>query len=134
VAVLGLGFKPGTDDLRESPVISLIRHLWEDGIGVLVHDPDIHLETMLGSNREYLNRQLPQINGILRSRIEEVFEGCDTVVVCQRRQEFRDAMLQLSRRVAVVDLVRLFDGPSELAGSNYVGMSWSQSGATVTTA
>src|SRR5262249_17661379 len=62
VAVLGLSFKPGTDDLRESPVINLIRHLWQDGIDLRVHDPDVQPEEMLGANREYLERQLPQIN------------------------------------------------------------------------
>jgi len=54
VAVLGLSFKPGTDDLRESPVIGLIRDLWQDGVDVLVHDPDVQPEKMLGANREYL--------------------------------------------------------------------------------
>ena len=66
VAILGLSFKAQTDDLRESPVVDLIRSLWQDGIDTLVCDPNINLELMLGSNREYLERQLPQIRDILR--------------------------------------------------------------------
>ena len=62
VGVLGLSFKAGTDDLRESPIISLIRDLWQDGFDVLIHDPDVDPKEMLGSNLSYLERQLPQIN------------------------------------------------------------------------
>ncbi len=89
VAILGLGFKAGTDDLRESPVIALIRDLWQDGLDLTVHDPDIRLEEMLGSNREYLQRQLPQIREILRERVEEGLAGCEAVVVTQRRPGVR---------------------------------------------
>jgi len=50
VGVLGLSFKAGTDDLRESPIISLIRELWQDGVDVLVYDPDVNPQEMLESN------------------------------------------------------------------------------------
>jgi GDP-mannose 6-dehydrogenase len=125
VAVLGLSFKPGTDDLRESPVIGLIRDLWHDGLDILVHDPDVRLEEMLGSNREYLDRQLPQINQILRPRIMDLLNECQAVVVCQRRPEFQKALQALDGRIAVLDLVRLSEEPSELCIGNYRGMSWS---------
>jgi GDP-mannose 6-dehydrogenase len=110
VAVLGLSFKPGTDDLRESPVIDLIRYLWQDGVDVLVHDPDVRLDDMLGSNREYLERQLPQINQILCSRLEDALDTCDAVVVSQRRPEFATALQSLNGRTVVLDLVRLSEG------------------------
>src|SRR5262249_11720616 len=71
VTVLGLSFKPGTDDLRDSPIIGLIRDLWQGGVDVLVHDPDVQPEKMLGSNREYLERQLPQIDKILCPRLAD---------------------------------------------------------------
>jgi GDP-mannose 6-dehydrogenase len=125
VAVLGLSFKPGTDDLRESPVIKLIRDLWHDGLDILVHDPDVCLDEMLGSNREYLYRQLPQIGQILRPRIEGVLNECEAVVVCQRRPEFQAALRMLDGRIAVLDLVRLSEQPDELGIGNYRGMSWS---------
>lgn len=104
IAILGLGFKAGTDDLRESPVIALIRDLWQDGIDLRVHDPDIRLEEMLGSNREYLQRQLPQIGEILRERVEDCLEGCEAVVLTQRRPGFEDAVVRLAPGVPRVDL------------------------------
>src|SRR5262249_34521834 len=123
--VLGLSFKPGTDDLRESPVIGLIRDLWHDGLDVLVCDPDLCLADMLGSNREYLYRQLPQISQILRPRISDVVSDSQALVVCQRRPEFTDALRTVAGSTAVLDLVRLSEEPSTLGLCKYQGMSWS---------
>lgn len=130
VAVLGLSFKPGTDDLRESPVIDLIRDLWKDGVDVLVHDPDVRLDNMLGSNREYLERQLPQINQILHPEIADVLHECQAVVVSQNRPEFIAALQTLNGHTAVLDLVRLNEEPSMLNASTYRGISWCQNSET----
>jgi GDP-mannose 6-dehydrogenase len=90
VGILGLSFKPNTDDLRESPAIGLIRDLWQDGIDVMVHDPDVQPEQMLGSNLEYLERQLPQIHRILRAELNECHReiptyrcGAETSGICR---------------------------------------------------
>jgi GDP-mannose 6-dehydrogenase len=124
VSVLGLSFKPSTDDLRESPIIGFIRDLWQDGIRVLVHDPDVQPDTMLGSNREYLERQLPQINQILRPRVEEVLQDCEVVVVSQKRPEFIAALQKMSGSPTVLDLVRLSEDPATIGVSKYMGISW----------
>jgi GDP-mannose 6-dehydrogenase len=124
VAVLGLSFKPGTDDLRESPIIGLIRNLWQDGVDVLVHDPDVQPDAMLGSNRSYLERQLPQIHQILRPHLAEALHECQAVIVSQKRPEFTAALQALNGRATVLDLVRLSDDPASLGVSKYRGMSW----------
>jgi len=122
VAVLGLSFKPGTDDLRESPVITLIRDLWQDGVDVLVHDPDVWPDKMLGSNREYLERQLPQINRILRPLISDALAGSEVVIVTQKRPEFIRALRGVNGR-PVLDLVRVADDMAGHGMSAYRGMS-----------
>lgn len=124
VAVLGLSFKPGTDDLRETPVIDLIRYLWQDGVDVLVHDPDVQPEKMLGSNREYLERHLPQINQILRPEISDALDQCEVVVVTQKRPEFTAALQALNGRAAVLDLVRFSEDASLPGLGKYRGISW----------
>ena len=106
VGILGLSFKPNTDDLRESPIIKLIRDLWQDGLDVLVHDPDVNPEQMLGSNLEYLERQLPQIHRILRSELIDVLENSELIVVAQNRPEFVSKLKEVDRDLIVLDLVR----------------------------
>jgi len=122
VAVLGLSFKPNTDDVRESPTIQLVRALWEDGVDVVVHDPDIRLDEMLGSNRDYLERQLPQVGKIATATLADAVAGADVVVVTQRRPEFAQALADLGQGT-IVDLVGI-DLPGEPERPAYTGMSW----------
>jgi len=122
IAVLGLSFKPSTDDVRESPTIQLVRELWEEGFDVTVHDPDIRLEEMLGANRAFLERQLPQIGDIVRPSVAETLDGADVVVVSQRRREFTEALRQLEPK-KVLDLVSLDSLPAS-DDAVYRGISW----------
>lgn len=124
VAVLGLSFKPNTDDLRESPVIHLIQQLWRDGVDVCVYDPDIRLDDMLGANREYMERQLPQAHRIVRRSQEDALEGCQAVIISQKRPEFALGVLNLPDQVAILDLVRLDAAPELQNRPNYKGLAW----------
>jgi GDP-mannose 6-dehydrogenase len=124
VAVLGLSFKSGTDDLRESPVIDLIRQLWQDGVNVAVHDPDVQPDTMLGANLEYLERQLPQIHTILRRTLEEAADHADALIVTQRRPELAAVLERCGARIPIVDFVRLSEQARPVNFANYRGLSW----------
>lgn len=124
VAVLGLSFKPGSDDLRESPIVALILGLWQDGVDVLVYDPDVNAEKMLGSNRECLEGQFRQIRRILRCCFEDVLHECEAVVVCQNRPEFREALESVDGSVTVLDLVRITEDSCPPGIANYQGISW----------
>ena len=124
VGILGLSFKSGTDDLRESPILTLIRDLWQDGVDVLVYDPDVNLQEMLGANLEYLERQLPQIKTILCDRAEDMMSRSDVLVVSQKRPEFLDLLQHVHSSVMVLDLVRLADRPESLGFARYKGISW----------
>lgn len=126
VGVLGLSFKAGTDDLRESPIISLIRQLWQDGIEVSVYDPDVNPDVILGGNLEYLRRQLPQINQILRTDIQDVINGSQALVISQKRPEFTTILKELDSNVAILDLVRLSEQPTLPGVANYEGLSWNR--------
>ena len=124
VGVLGLGFKPRTDDLRESPTVSLIRLLWQDGLDVIVYDPDIDLDRMVGSNRDYLQRQLPQIQEILAPDLDHLLDDAGAIVVSQDRPEFAGAVEALHGRLPVIDLVGVDAGPSGERALQYTGICW----------
>jgi GDP-mannose 6-dehydrogenase len=109
VGVLGLGFKPGTDDVRESPIVDLILALARERITVLVYDPDVRPGSMTGEGRAYLEGSLPMLEQLLCSDINDVLGGCRAVVVCQNRPEFAAALRDFRDRgddFAVLDLVR----------------------------
>jgi GDP-mannose 6-dehydrogenase len=104
VAVLGLSFKMHSDDVRESPVIALIQRLIRDGVEVAVYDSDVRLDELIGSNRTYLERELPGIDDILKSSIEDALSDCQSVIITQSHPTFRDAVQRLPKRVPLLDL------------------------------
>ena len=124
VGVLGLSFKPGTDDLRESPIISLIQELWQEGLDVLVYDPDVNPAEMLGSNLSYLERQLPQINNILCDSVEQMLTRSEVVIISQKRPEYMEALQKFGDKIVILDLVRMSDRPDQFTFKEYRGMSW----------
>jgi GDP-mannose 6-dehydrogenase len=122
VAMLGLSFKMHTDDVRESPVIDLIRSLREHGMDIAIYDPDVCLNDMVGSNREYAERNLPCIDRLLQQSLRDALNGCQAVIVSQNRPEFIAAVQDLPSHVAVLDLVRL---PQPIRSrENYQGIAW----------
>jgi GDP-mannose 6-dehydrogenase len=81
VALLGLAFKPGTDDLRESPLVVLAKRLIGEGLELRVHDPAVLLSRLHGSNRAYLERTLPHINRLLVEDLDGAVADAELIVV-----------------------------------------------------
>jgi GDP-mannose 6-dehydrogenase len=81
VALLGLAFKRGTDDLRESPLVELAKRLIGEGLELSIHDPAVLLGRLHGSNRAFLEQRLPHISRLLQEDLETAVAGADLVVV-----------------------------------------------------
>jgi GDP-mannose 6-dehydrogenase len=81
VGVLGLSFKAKTDDLRESPMVRLIKRLLGEGLQILIWDPDVMLGRLVGSNRQYIEDEVPHIGSLLRNDLLEVVRNSEVVVV-----------------------------------------------------
>lgn len=87
VGLLGLAFKPNTDDLRESPYLSLAEILRGKGYEVAIYDPNLKVNELMGSNLEYLESTLPHVGEMLRDSPEEVARQCDALIVCHSTEE-----------------------------------------------
>jgi GDP-mannose 6-dehydrogenase len=81
VGILGLTFKPGTDDVRESPAVELIASLIEDGFEVYVHDENVRLADLVGANRAFLLSRLPNIASQLVEDPVTLCQLADTIVL-----------------------------------------------------
>jgi GDP-mannose 6-dehydrogenase len=81
VALLGLAFKAGTDDLRESPFVELAERLLGKGRELAIHDTEVTLGRLHGSNRAYLDEKLPHVGRLLRDDLEAVVSDAEVVVV-----------------------------------------------------
>ena len=81
IGVLGLSFKPGTDDLRESPIVHLVKRLIAEGCDVQIWDDNVALGKLIGSNREFIESYIPHIGTMLRDDIRNVLGHADVVVL-----------------------------------------------------
>jgi GDP-mannose 6-dehydrogenase len=122
VGVLGFSFKAGTDDLRESPMVTLIEALIGKGLQLAVYDRDVSLARLFGANKEYIEREIPHISQLMRAEVAEVLDASDVIIVGNKSEEFRQIEGRLRGDQIVVDLVRLFDGRT--TGGNYEGICW----------
>jgi GDP-mannose 6-dehydrogenase len=104
LGVLGLAFKENTDDLRESPVVSLLEQLIGKGRQVRIFDPHIQLDTIYGSNRNFILQQIPHIGRLLDPSLDKLLAWCDHVVVAQKLSPELAAQLTRSG-LPVTDLV-----------------------------
>jgi GDP-mannose 6-dehydrogenase len=121
IGVLGFSFKAGTDDLRESPLVTVIETLIGKGYKLALYDRNVSLARLVGANREYIEREIPHISELMCSTIEEVWEQSDVIVIGNKSAEFREIESKLISGKTVIDLVRLFAKTSE---KDYHGICW----------
>jgi len=109
VGVLGLAFKAGTDDVRESPMVAIVEGLLAKGVHVAIYDRCISLAGLVGANREYLSKHLPHITSLLRPSLDEVVDGAEVLVVGNSDPEFRHICDRLRSERVVIDLAGLLE-------------------------
>lgn len=107
IGILGLSFKAGTDDIRESPMVELTESLIGKGYDIRIYDRCISLARLCGGNKEYIEQRIPHIARLMVGNIEEVIRHAEVIVIGNKSSEFRDAVNRLEPRRAVVDLVGL---------------------------
>jgi GDP-mannose 6-dehydrogenase len=120
---LGLSFKGGTDDLRESPIVELIELLIGKGFAIRIYDRHVSLARLMGANKEYIEREIPHISRLMCSSAEELIGGSDVIVVGNRDDEFTRLLNPLPARKTVVDLVRVCC-PASPNQDQYYGICW----------
>jgi len=122
IAMLGLSFKAGTDDLRESPQVQLIKRLIGEGCQVKVWDKDVSLGRLAGSNRQYIEDVIPHIGSLLSADMPEVVRDAEVVVVGTKVEKEELAKL-LTPAQMVIDLVNL-DPARRPQAASYQGICW----------
>ena len=122
VGVLGFSFKAGTDDLRESPMVTLIETLIGKGFELAIYDRDVSLARLVGANKEYIEREIPHISKLMRNTIDAVLADSDIIIIGNQAEEFRSVGERLRPNQQLIDLVRLFG--DRTSSENYQGICW----------
>jgi GDP-mannose 6-dehydrogenase len=122
IGILGLSFKPDTDDLRESPAVELVELLVGKGYSVAVYDRNVSLSALVGSNRAYIERELPHLSALLHPRLDDVLTHAEVLVITNRDPEFTQVLNRLRPDQRVIDLVRIL--PERAPSGQYEGICW----------
>ena len=123
IGVLGLSFKAGTDDLRESPIVTLIETLIGKGYKVTIYDEEVSLARLIGANKRYIEQSIPHISSLMVSSARQAVEASEVVVVSKKTKEFRDEINNRQAGTTVIDLVRVLPALSGDPNS-YEGICW----------
>ncbi|MHA6616955.1 nucleotide sugar dehydrogenase [Pseudonocardia sp. DLS-67] len=123
IALMGLSFKAGTDDLRESPLVELAERLIGKGYDLRIYDPNVSVSRLVGANREHIADRLPHIGRLLTVDLAEVVAHAEVFVVGSAAPEIAAAVDPIADR-PVVDLVRLPAAGTRRSSAHYVGIGW----------
>jgi GDP-mannose 6-dehydrogenase len=123
VGFLGLSFKGGTDDLRESPIVEVIEALIGKGFTVRIFDRHVSLARLMGANKQYIEREIPHISRLMCAEPSELLSQCEVIVVANKEKEFTALLEPMPPGKTVVDLVRILPEPP-VESSHYDGICW----------
>ena len=122
IGILGVSFKAGTDDLRESPLIDLIERLIGKGYDLRLYDRNVKLASLMGSNRDFILNRIPHISRLMGDNVEEVIAHSETIVIGNNDPEFRKVPALVRNGQVIVDFARISDQHTE--EGKYEGICW----------
>lgn len=119
---LGLSFKAGTDDLRNSPAVALIETLLGKGYEIAIYDQNVHLSNLTGTNKEYIDTHIPHLSKLMKSQLSDLMKDSEIIIVNNKEKEYIDVLTNVEWEHPIIDLVRL---PQEIREKkNYKGINW----------
>jgi GDP-mannose 6-dehydrogenase len=122
IGILGLAFKPGTDDLRESPSVELSERLIGKGCNLKILDSIVRKAKLMGSNKEYIEGRIPHLTSLLVRNAQELLEHSEVIVVTHNGTEFREVVDSVQPTIPIFDLTGLMK--TNPNGKNYEGIAW----------
>jgi GDP-mannose 6-dehydrogenase len=125
IGVLGLSFKAGTDDLRESPLVHLVKRLLGEGCQLQIWDNNVMLGRLVGSNRQFIDEFIPHIGQLLQNDLGAVIKSSDLVLVGTRTVDRETLLSAIRPEQTVIDLVNLEKARRPAGKGSYEGICWS---------
>jgi len=107
IGILGLSFKSGTDDLRDSPMVYLVKRLVGEGCQCRIWDRNVVLGQLIGSNRQFIENTIPHIGALLCDDLDDVLRSAEVILLGTRELEREDLLAQLQSEQVLIDLVGL---------------------------
>jgi GDP-mannose 6-dehydrogenase len=123
VALFGLAFKPGTDDMRDSPLVALAERLLGKGFNLSIFDRFVKISRLLGKNKEFIEHEIPHLDRLLGETPEAVLKDAEVIVIGHADAEARQAILAHAEGRRIIDLSGYADLRDSKA-AEYEGICW----------
>jgi GDP-mannose 6-dehydrogenase len=123
IAVFGLSFKPGTDDMRESPMVELVERLIGKGYDLKIYDANVSLSRVTGANKAYMDERLPHLGELFTMSLDEVKAHSDVAVAGTTDPDVFATLPTYNSRT-VIDLVRIPADVRDAMSGNVIGLAW----------
>jgi len=92
VGFIGLAFKAGPDDLRESPIVDVIERLLGKGFNIRIYDPHVHVAQLTGANRDYILKRIPFISRFITNDLAETVKAAELLVIVNPVENIEEAL------------------------------------------
>ena len=119
IGVLGLSFKAGTDDMRNSPIVNVIESMSGSGYEVKIYDKNVSISRLVGKNKSVIAEKLPHLDSMLQDSLSDVLEWAEVIVIANKDENFKD--ITIKENQLLVDLVRIKELEEQ---NNYNGLCW----------
>jgi GDP-mannose 6-dehydrogenase len=106
IGIVGLSFKPNTDDLRESPMVAIVEALIGKGCDVRIRDRHVSMARLMGANRRYIEEEIPHIASLLCDKASDFVAHCDVLVVGNNGDDALEALAAAPPTLELMDLTR----------------------------
>jgi len=123
IGLLGLSFKAGTDDLRESPAIILAETLLGRGYQIRIFDETVQLARLVGANKSYVEKELPHIASLMCPTMEQLLADSEVIVVAANSKSFRNVPQMIQAHQILIDLVGIVNASPSMEAA-YQGICW----------
>lgn len=122
IGFLGLSFKAGTDDLRNSPAVILIETLLGKGYDIKIFDDNVQQSRLLGKNKEFIDIHIPHLSNLFVEKAADIIDFSDIIIIATKEKLFKEILCEASNNKIIIDLVRLDE--ELLKKENYFGINW----------
>lgn len=122
IVLFGLAFKPGTDDLRESPFVALAERLIGKGYRLKIVDPFVDASRLMGKNKEFIEREIPHFVDLMARDAEDAVDEAEIVIYGHSSSVDKGAIIERGVGKILIDLSG--DRDLELCGADYRGVAW----------
>jgi GDP-mannose 6-dehydrogenase len=123
IGILGLSFKAGTDDLRDSPTVKLVESLLGKGCRIKIYDSEVSLARIFGANKAYIEHEIEHISTLMCAQIDDVLQESDVIVVAKHQDDIVEGLRPYLGKKLIFDLVRVISSPCGQP-EKYDGICW----------